>query len=319
MHIELDRLKTKFDSFMELRKVFNERFTTITEQVGELRGMIMDTNRNLETSEIKATKAIDLVTSVQPDKLMSEVQKGDGKIEALKANLESNEVMMKTLMDELKKVKSQVSLFKGVEQVIKLNTEVKNELMNVKKVEAVISRHADKIENIFVESQKMYHQFESFPDEINYLKNSFKNVTEGFDEMKVKYTTLSSKKEHENLVVKFDKFIKRVGNVMDTMQGKAEDIDDQFKKTKRKLDKEFNDRVYRADVMSNAFENLLKKNPLFIKELDLLKYMEEQSEKNAKEEKKEEAKPKGDSSAKKTGLLNSLVDKFKKKKEEKKV
>ena len=58
---DIIKLKAQFDQFSELRKVINERFTRLNEQVGELRGMIMDTNRSMQDMEVKTVKAVDLV------------------------------------------------------------------------------------------------------------------------------------------------------------------------------------------------------------------------------------------------------------------
>ncbi|NTV23683.1 MAG: hypothetical protein HGA85_04885, partial [Nanoarchaeota archaeon] len=161
---EIIKLKAQFDQFAELRKVINERFTRINEQVGELRGMIMDTNRSMQDMEVKTVKAVDLVEAVHPDKLMVDVRKQDAKIESLKANIESNESIMKTLMEQLKDLRRQISQFRGVDQVVQMNEEVKKELMAIKKVEAGVERHADKIEGIFMESQKRFQDFESLGD-----------------------------------------------------------------------------------------------------------------------------------------------------------
>ncbi len=136
--------------------------------------MIIDTNKNVQKLEIISTKAADLVDSVKPEKFMIELQRGDGKVEALRANLKSNETMINSIMEEMKNIKRQMSTFKGVEQVVKLNEEVKKELMNIKKEKTTVERHSDKIESIFVEVQKMFQQFNKFPDELEGLNVQFR-------------------------------------------------------------------------------------------------------------------------------------------------
>jgi hypothetical protein len=64
---DIIKLKAQFDQFAEMRKVFNERFTRTNEQIGELRGMIMDSNRAMQDVEVKTVKAVDLVEAVHPD------------------------------------------------------------------------------------------------------------------------------------------------------------------------------------------------------------------------------------------------------------
>ena len=117
LDIELTKIKGQIEGFAELRKANSERFTRISEQVGELRGMIMDTNKAIGSIEVASTKAADLVESVQPQKLMVELRKEDGKVEALKANIESNEALMKDLFSEMKKIRSYMLFFNRAHEV----------------------------------------------------------------------------------------------------------------------------------------------------------------------------------------------------------
>ena len=136
--VEITKIKAQLDSFMEIRKSFTERFSTINEQIGEIRGQVMDTNRNLGYLEVKATKAADLVESVHPDKLMIQVQKMDGKIEGVKGIVESKDAMMQNIMEQLKGIRNQMMIFKGIEEVLKLNEEVKGEILSIKKLMATV-------------------------------------------------------------------------------------------------------------------------------------------------------------------------------------
>ena len=85
--IEFAKVHGQLEGLSEARKATGDRFTRVSEQVGELRGMIVDTNKMMSKVEVSSTKAIDLVDSVHPEKLMIEVRRQDGKIEALRAAL----------------------------------------------------------------------------------------------------------------------------------------------------------------------------------------------------------------------------------------
>ncbi|MBD3203942.1 hypothetical protein GF327_06590 [Candidatus Woesearchaeota archaeon] len=262
---DFTRLKAKFDQFAELRKVFNERFTRINEQVGELRGMIMDTNRTMQDLEIKTVKAVDLVDAVQPDKLMVEVKKQDAKIEAVKANLESNEAMMKTIMNQLKEMRHLVNKFRGVEQIVKLSEDVKKELMEAKKVEATIERHSDKVEGIFIESQKRFQEFEEISDKIKDINKRLGTVTQQSDQNKVKLQNLASKKEVEKLIQKFNDFEKHVGHVVDLLSKRAndlpKDIDHKFSKLEENMNKAFENKLKKAEKTNKILKQIEEKAP----------------------------------------------------------
>jgi hypothetical protein len=242
--IELTKIHAQLDSFAEIRKATNEQFSRIGEQIGELRGMIMDTNKTVSTIEVSATKAVDLVESVQPEKLMVEMRKQEGKVEALKANIESNEAMSRDIMSEIKKMRDQMNLYRGVEQVIKLNEEIKHELMEIKKVEATIERHSDKVETVFLEVSKKFADFDKFNDIVKDLERSFNRLQGDFDKIKVMTDDKANKKEFVQLLDKFNDFEKHTGNILKLLDSRSknlkEDMQSRFENLKEQLSTKYN-------------------------------------------------------------------------------
>ncbi len=266
---EITKIKAQLDSLSEMRKLTSERFTRISEQMGELRGMIMDTNRALQNIEVKTTKAIDLVETVQPDKMMIELQKSDAKVEALKAAIESNDTIMKTFRDQLKDFRRQISVFQGIEQTVKLSDDVKKELLEIKKVEALVQRHASRVDDIFVEVSKKFGEYENFQSKASELDKGFKHIVSDFDGIKVKLAGLSAKKDLENLISKFNEFEKHAGNVLVIM-------DKRFEAQEKKVNEKVEDKLKKVEKLLLGFETLAKKTP------DLDKYfklLEEQANK----------------------------------------
>ncbi len=233
--IEITRVKAQLESLNEVRKANSERFSRVSEQMGELRGMIMDTNKTMSKIEVSATKAIDLVESVQPEKLMIEIRKQEGKAEALKANIESNEAMMRDLMEELKKIRQQMNFYKGIEQVIKLNEEVKGELLEIKKVEATIERHADKSESIFLDLEKKYAEFDKFQRTVDEVEKTFHAMQGDFDNMKLQLSNKAEKKEFGSLMDRFTEFEKHTGNIMKLLDERSRHMKIELKESIKKI------------------------------------------------------------------------------------
>lgn len=239
--MEITKINAQLESYNEIRKANSERFSRISEQMGELRGMIMDTNKTMSKIEVSATKAIDLVESVHPEKLMIEIRKQEGKQEALKANIESNEAMMRDIMEELKKMRQQMNFYKGIEQVAKLNEEVKGEILEIKKVEANIERHADKAESIFLDLEKKFADFDKFERTVDELDKTFHAIQGDFDKMKLNLSKKSDKKEVGSLMDKFTEFERHTGNILKLLDERSRqmkrELKDTLKKTKEQLRK----------------------------------------------------------------------------------
>jgi len=204
---EIDKIKASVEGFAEIRKSFTERFTRISEQIGELRSMILERDKSIQEIELKAIKAYDLVEAVHPEKIMTEVQKQDAKAEALKANLEGNESIMNRVMEELKEAKRKIEFFRGVEEIVKLSEEVKKELIEIKKIESRININADKVETIYSEMRKKYKDIETFSSNLNELKVGQEQSSKDIGFLKDRVTQLVDKGELDKLVKKVQVYI----------------------------------------------------------------------------------------------------------------
>jgi chromosome segregation ATPase len=241
--IEFAKIKGQLDSFAEVRKATNERFSRFSEQVGELRGMILDTNKAMSKVEVSSTKAVDLVESVHPEKLMIEVRKQDGKIEALRAGIESNEAIMKDLMLEIKKMRDRMSFYKGVEQVIAMNEEIKQELATIKRVEANIERHADKVESVFIEVEKKFTEFEKFNDAVKDLDKQQKKIAGDFEKVRVRIEQKLERKDFLDLLDKFNDFEKHTTNLLKLLDERNKTIEGDIKAQFKTVELEYRKRL----------------------------------------------------------------------------
>jgi len=204
---EVDKIKASVEGFAEIRKSFTERFSRISEQIGELRSMILERDKSIQEIELKAIKAYDLVEAVHPEKIMTEVQKQDAKSEALKANLEGNESIMGRVMEELKEAKRKIEFFRGVEEIVKLSEEVKKELIEIKKIESKININADKVETIYSEMRKKYKDIETFSSNMQELKVGQEQSNKDIGFLKDRVTQLVDKGELDKLVKKVQVYI----------------------------------------------------------------------------------------------------------------
>lgn len=207
LNTDLEKLKAGQEAFKEVRNSFSERFTQTSEQIGELRSMILEQSRALQEVELKAVKSADMVASVQPEKLMTEVQKQEVKIEALKANLEGNESIMSRIMEEISETRKKIDFFRGVEEIVKLSEEVKAELIEIKKVEGKINIQTDKVQTIYAEMRNRIQDLDAFKAENQDIKASIEQNTKDVEFTKNKISNLVEKSELDKLISKVQGYI----------------------------------------------------------------------------------------------------------------
>jgi chromosome segregation ATPase len=207
LSVQVEKLNASVEAFAEVRKSFSERFSRVSEQIGELRAMILDRDKSIQEVELKAVKAHDLVMTVQPEKMMTSIQKGEAKIEALKANLEGNESIMSRIMEELKDVKKKVEFFRGIEEIVKLSEETKKDLIEIKKVESKISLNTDKVDTIYSEMRKKFQQVDVVDSQLQEMKAVGEQNEHDVQFVKDKIIDLASKDDLEKLITRVQRYV----------------------------------------------------------------------------------------------------------------
>ena len=197
--VALERIATQIKALNEIREGNDERFARISEQMGEIRSMVIDNEKHMRDIEIKATKASDLVNAIKPETLSTEVKKIDAKVEAAKGKIEAGKSINDSIVEELKNIKRQMNLFKGTDAIFKLNEDVKKELINIQKIKAIIEGHADKIEQIFIEIQKNFSDFQKLGDKTENIAILSSGLQKELNNLKMKFQTLPNKKDLDNL------------------------------------------------------------------------------------------------------------------------
>ena len=201
---KVDKLSMEATANSEIRKLNNERFAQISEQIGELRTMIMQQERSRQDVEMKAEKAFTLVHSVQPEKLMAVVNKVDFKTDALKAKLEATEMLNNKLKDDIRDMRNKFALFRNSEMIKEMNDDSKIRLNAIKKIEIEVLKHSDKVDTIFNEIEKNFEETKSTTKSVESLSQAVKKIIVENESLKVLIKTKSTK----NDLSKFEDLIK---------------------------------------------------------------------------------------------------------------
>ena len=217
--IKIEKINAVLESFEAFKKFNSERISQVSEQIGELRSNIMNNERDIKTIEVSSTRAVDLVKEVQPEKLMTDIQRQIVRIDTLKTRLDGFEGYYKVLLDEIKNIKSKLTVFRGTEQILDLQESIKRDIVDVQKIKTIVEGHADKVEEIFINIKSDVASFEKLNILIKDLTDSFKGIKRDLDELRIKSETLAEKNELANLkttvssqLLEFDKSLSEFKN-----------------------------------------------------------------------------------------------------------
>lgn len=218
-NFEFQKINAKLEVVNALIKGFNERFGSVNQQIGEIRGMVLSNEKSISRLNQDALKAIDVVKEVKPDKLRIDYQKINLKVDTLSEKLEANRQIEETIMNEIKDLRQKAGIFVGTDALLKLNEEVKKDLIELQRVGSRVRVNADKSEQIFVELKKGFAQNEKVGSMVSNLDSSYAGLQKEIEKLKVDYSNIVEADDFEdfkktinskfslmdNAVVEFDK------------------------------------------------------------------------------------------------------------------
>lgn len=218
MEKDVELLKVQIELMKQSKIVSDERFTKFSEQMGEIRATVLDSERDTATIKMQAEKSIELIQMVQPEKLMNEVKKQDLKIEQMRGIEEKYSIVQQKMMDELKELRQRTEAIRGSETILKLNEQVQAELSTALQVQGKMEQKADKIEAIYAEFQQHFYEYQKVFDRMKDLDAEFKEVSKEFNIFKVKIEGAASKSDF----LKLKNELKEYGSQLDSKIIEAE-------------------------------------------------------------------------------------------------
>jgi len=185
IEIDLEKAKAQIEIINDTRKVGTERSNKINEEVGELRGMISDREKEIKDLAVKVVHASELVNQAKPEKLMFEIERQKAGIEVLKGRMESYHKISDKIMVEFKKIRKEMAVFKGVSQIIKISNKSKEDLDTMYQIKSELEREANKTEKILIRMQSMYEDFTRYKKMSAQVRDEFRELLKQIDKVKI--------------------------------------------------------------------------------------------------------------------------------------
>ncbi|MFQ5406675.1 MAG: hypothetical protein ACE5DI_05980, partial [Candidatus Micrarchaeia archaeon] len=211
MQTRIDALGAQIDAVREQRQIYDEKFTRVNESIGELRALMLDSEKEAQEIKVQAEKSVSLIQAVQPDELLSQVKRVESRLEEYKARMEKSDSLQKTMSEEVKQLKSKLIVFGTSEEtLLKLQDQVRRELGEIKSSESVIQRHSEKVEAIFAEVEKDFARYKTIDEEVKTVSDALKELIRDFDSLRLRTQGLAAKKDFEKLQ---NDFVAKTGKI----------------------------------------------------------------------------------------------------------
>ncbi len=200
--VQVESLKAQLEVVKAYRDASNERFLRLAEQIGEVRAMMLQQEKETARVSSHAEKAASLIASVQPDRLLGEVQKAQLKVDSAVARIDRMDATYFPLAAEVRMMKSKVTAYGMAEETLmKLQSEVKSDLAEISKAESGLSRHAGKVEAVYAEITRKTADFERTAAVVQRMQKEMDQLRRDYDALKIRYDGLADTGRVEELEV----------------------------------------------------------------------------------------------------------------------
>ncbi len=193
--LEISKINARIEAINALLKGFNERFSNASQQIGEVRSMILSNEKSVSKMSLEGRKAADLVKEVKPEKLRLDYQRFDLKLTTLGEKLEGTKQFSETIMNEVKDLRRKAGVFVGTDALLKLNEEVKKDLVELQRIGARVRVNADKSEQLFVELRRGFAENQKLNEVFNNLDNAYANMQKDVEKFKIDFSNVVNKSD----------------------------------------------------------------------------------------------------------------------------
>ncbi|MCK4649725.1 hypothetical protein KAT36_00695 [Candidatus Pacearchaeota archaeon] len=216
--LEIEKIKGQIESVVAWINQFYERFSYVSENIGELRAMNVANEKKIFSATKEAERVIDIVKEVKPEALRLDYQKVDMRVKTFEEREASNRQFVEDVMKEVSDIRKKSEIFVGTDALIKLNEDIKKDLIEAQKLSLKTKMQADKSHEIFMELKRGFADFQKLSAIVDNFSNSYSGLREEIEKVRLDHETVVS-------YATFADFKKTFGNKISVLDGAIEDLD----------------------------------------------------------------------------------------------
>jgi len=217
--LRMEKMDGKLDIIDRFRNDMDERTRQLSEEIGELRSMIMERERSFDIIKTDFEKVKDTVSGLEPMKLTKLLDKREMEIMENKAKLESLETLVKALSGENKKFRVLMSKIQSFENLVDMSYDIDRKLSEIKEVKNHANKIASKVEMVFSELNRKVSELEDEKEKIAKLDELTVELTKMLDEVTLKLTKFIEEKDLKEFEDEYKEKFEKLKSSLQTEMG----------------------------------------------------------------------------------------------------
>ncbi len=199
MSITVEKLEGKMENERAVATGIEERMSRLTEEIGELRSMILDRERGFNEIETGFKKIEAMAEEMQPEMIKKNLDRKERDIIQISVQMEKADAIVSETNRQIKLFREQMDKIKSLDNLLTVSKDIEKNISKIKDTERYTGRMAAKTEELFTELDKRITQFATQSSKIDSLDELTKELMESFDKSEVKLKEAVFKEDLEKL------------------------------------------------------------------------------------------------------------------------
>lgn len=196
---EIDRIKGKLEVISEFKDQLSETSRLFSEQIGELRTMILDREKSFSKIEMGFERINEIVKEIEPKAISRELNKKEEQITELSVKIDKMEKMYDELTKRTAEVRKFLEKIKSFENLVEISNKIKKTELEIEESKSYIDRVASKLEAIFEDLNEKVLSLDEKSRKINKIDELLKELTPTVDKLEIAIENKADKRDLESI------------------------------------------------------------------------------------------------------------------------
>jgi predicted nucleic acid-binding Zn-ribbon protein len=197
--LKMEKIEGKLESLEEVRKVTDERFSRLSEEIGELRSSILEKDRAFDRVEAGSKRVEEIVEELEPARMRRDLEKKSEGILKNQARIEAISTQIKEMSKSIKDLRDIMGRIKDIGNLVNVSNEMGKMLSKIQEERRTVSKTSGKIEAIFSEMSKKISEFDSYKDKVDFNAETMHDLMKSLDMLEVKLEGVFKKEDMKKM------------------------------------------------------------------------------------------------------------------------
>ncbi|RLI99204.1 MAG: hypothetical protein DRP06_03990 [Candidatus Aenigmatarchaeota archaeon] len=196
---DIEKLQGKLEVVTELKNQLSETTRTFSEEIGELRTMILDREKGFSKMEFGFEKINEIVKDIEPQAITRNLEKKEQRILGVEIKIEKLETFSKEIIKQTLMVREVMDKVKSFENLVGVADKVKKYLKQSEETKNYTDRIAGKIETMFEDVNTKVLDMDEKATELEKMDSLLKEMVPTVDKLQISVAGKADLKDIKSL------------------------------------------------------------------------------------------------------------------------